>query len=62
MKTLKKIWHMITLPVASIVAVAVLYDESRRQNLDGSWNKYWARKNARALKKEERKNRRKSFE
>ena len=54
----KKILIIITLPVASLVAVAVLWDESRRQNLDGSWDKYWAKKNARALKKEERKNRR----
>lgn len=26
----------------------ILLDESRRQNLDGSWSKYWARKNRKA--------------
>lgn len=57
MSVLKKIWNIILIPVDAIVAVAVLWDESRRQNLDGSWDKYWARKNARAMKKAERKNR-----
>ena len=27
---------------------SILLDESRRQNLDGSWNKYWVRKNRKA--------------
>lgn len=57
MKILRKLWRFIMIPVDSIIAVAVLWDESRRMNLDGSWDKYWARKNARAMKKEERKNR-----
>ena len=30
----------------------ILLDESRRLNLDGSWNKYWARKNKKAELKE----------
>ena len=30
----------------------VLLDESRRINEDGSWNKYWAKKNCRAELKE----------
>lgn len=41
----------------------ILLDESRRQNLDGSWNKYWAGKNKKAeLKqvKREYRNKRKS--
>lgn len=45
MKILKKLWEAITYP---FVAVAVLLDESRRENLDGSWDKYWARKNRKA--------------
>ena len=48
MKTLKKIWEVITSP---FVAVAVLLDESKRQNLDGSWDKYHARKNRKAMKR-----------
>ena len=43
------------MPVDSIIAVAVLWDESRRQNLDGSWDKYWERKNKKLMKKDERK-------
>lgn len=31
---------------------AVILDESRRQNLDGEWDVYWARKNMRAELKE----------
>jgi hypothetical protein len=42
MKALKKIWEAITLPFLSL---AVGLDESRRQNIDGSWDKYWERKN-----------------
>lgn len=32
--------------------VAIIIDESRRQNIDGEWNDYWARKNCRAELKE----------
>ena len=28
--------------------VAIIIDESRRQNLDGEWNDYWAKKNKKA--------------
>lgn len=49
MKTLKRIWDAITSP---FIAVAVLIDESRRINEDGSWDAYWERKNRKAMKKE----------
>ncbi len=42
MKLLKKIWDAISYP---FIAWAVLLDESRRINEDGSWDKYWERKN-----------------
>lgn len=48
MKILKRVWEAITMPFLSI---AVGLDESRRQNLDGSWDKYWERKNRKAMKK-----------
>ena len=47
MKILRKIWRFIMIPVESILSVAVLIDESRRLNEDGSWDKYWERKNRR---------------
>lgn len=50
MKFIKKIIDALTYP---FVAWAVLLDESRRENLDGSWDKYWERKNRRAMKKKE---------
>ena len=37
-----KLWDAIAAP---FVAVAVLVDESRRINEDGSWDLYWAKKN-----------------
>ena len=50
-----KLFDKITAPFA------VLLDESRRTNEDGSWDKYWARKNCKAelreLKAEYKKNR-----
>lgn len=46
---------------APFVSFAVNLDESRRINEDGSWDKYWARKNCKAelreLKAEYKKNR-----
>lgn len=48
MKALKKIWEAITLP---FVSVAVLIDESKRINEDGSWDSYWAKKNAKGGKR-----------
>ena len=38
-----RLFEVITIP---FISVAVMIDESRRQNLDGSWDKYWARRNA----------------
>lgn len=51
MKALRKIFEAITTP---FVSVAVMIDESRRINEDGSWDKYWERKNRRAAKRAER--------
>lgn len=48
MKILKKIWEAIIYPFNSI---AVLLDESKRINEDGSWDKYNERKNRKAMKK-----------
>ena len=42
MKTMKKIWEAITSP---FISLAVMIDESKHINEDGSWNKYWERKN-----------------
>lgn len=42
MKILRRIWGAISTP---FISIAVLIDESRRQNLDGSWDSYWAKKN-----------------
>lgn len=55
MKILKNVLEFIACP---FLTVAVLIDESRRLNEDGSWDKYWERKNRRLLKKEARKARR----
>jgi hypothetical protein len=40
-----KLWNAITAP---FISIAVLVDESRRINEDGSWDKYWEKKNRRA--------------
>ena len=34
--------------INSITALAVIFDESRRTNEDGSWNAYWAKKHCKA--------------
>ena len=47
MKTLRKIWDFITLP---FIAVAVLIDDSKRYNEDGSWDSYHAKRNAKENK------------
>lgn len=47
MKALKKIWQGIK---ESFTALAVLLDESRRINEDGTWDRYNARKNRKAAK------------
>ena len=41
-KILNSIWDTITYP---FVSIAIWVDESRRNNEDGSWDKYWERKN-----------------
>ena len=48
MKTLKKILDFIISP---FISVAVFLDEERRINEDGRYDKYWERKNRRAMKK-----------
>lgn len=48
-KILAKIWDFITLP---FIAVAVLIDDSKRYNEDGSWDSYHAKRNKKAMKKE----------
>lgn len=54
---MKKLWNAIASP---FIACAVLLDESRRINEDGSWDSYWAKKNCkvelRELKKEYKEN------
>ena len=45
MNFLKKIWDRITEP---FISVAVMIDESKRINEDGSWDKYHERKNRHA--------------
>lgn len=48
--------------LSPFIDLAIHLDESRRTNEDGSWDKYWARKNCkaelRALKKEYKQNKR----
>lgn len=44
MNFFKRIWDNITAP---FISVAVLIDDSKRINEDGSWDKYWERKNKR---------------
>lgn len=51
MKVLRAIWDFITSP---FISVAVFLDEERRINEDGRYDKYWARKNRRAARKEQR--------
>lgn len=52
-----KIWDAITTP---FVSIAVLIDESRRENLDGSWDSYWAKKNCKVELRELKANYRKN--
>lgn len=40
--------NLINAIIAPFTALAVLLDESRRTNEDGSWDTYWAKKNCRA--------------
>ena len=48
MNIFKRIIDFITYP---FVEISVMIDESRRINEDGSWDKYWERKNRKAMKK-----------
>lgn len=52
MKALRKIWDAITGP---FISIAVLLDESKRINEDGSWNEYHRKRNERMMRKEARK-------
>lgn len=47
-KMIKKIWNAICTP---FVAIAVLIDESKIANEDGSYDTYWAKKNERGTNK-----------
>ena len=47
-KAVRKIFEAIASP---FIALAVHIDESRRINEDGSWDKYWERKNRKAERK-----------
>lgn len=46
---LKKLWNAITYP---FIALSVFMDEDRRQNIDGEYDRYWAKKNAKERKRE----------
>lgn len=50
-KILSAIWDFITMP---FIAIAVLIDDSKRYNEDGSWDSYHSKRNAKAMKKEKR--------
>lgn len=52
MKAIKKILQTIAYP---FIAFSVIADETRRQNLDGRYNKYWERRNRREEKRNKRK-------
>ena len=51
-RKLLRFFEAIALP---FISVAVMIDESKRINEDGSWDKYHARRNKRLMKKAERK-------
>ena len=51
-KALTATWDFIISP---FISVAVFLDEERRINEDGRYDEYWAKKNARAAKREARK-------
>lgn len=55
MNVFKRLWYRISDP---FISVAILIDESRRINEDGSWDKYWERKNRKEMEKEERRKKR----
>ncbi len=47
-KAFRMIWDFISCP---FISVAVFLDEERRINEDGRYDKYWERKNRRAMRK-----------
>lgn len=55
MNIFKRLWYRISDP---FIYAAILIDESRRINEDGSWDKYWERKTRKEIKKEERRKKR----
>lgn len=50
-KWLSDVWESIKWV---LVAPIIHYLDCRQENIDGSFDKYWARKNARAARKERR--------
>jgi hypothetical protein len=50
-KLFKRMWEAITEP---FISIAVLIDESKRINEDGSWDKYHARRNKKLMKRMEK--------
>lgn len=52
MKTIRSLFEAIILP---FVSVAVLIDESKRMNLDGSWDEYHRKRNEKMRRRAERK-------
>ena len=48
MNFFKKIWEAIRFPFE---AMSVLIEGSREENLDGSYDKYWAKRNEKMMKK-----------
>ncbi len=52
MKALRKIWDFITTP---FISVAVMIDESKRINEDGSWDEYNRKRNEKLMRKEAKK-------
>lgn len=49
-KRIKRFFEAIISP---FIAISVMIDESKRINEDGSWDSYWANKNAREKKERE---------
>lgn len=49
----KRIKNFFKAIISPFVAISVMIDESKRINEDGSWDSYWANKNAREMKERE---------
>ena len=47
-KLIENIWEAISYP---FVMLSIVIDEDRNANLDGRYDKYWARRNAREMRK-----------